>query len=73
LRGLRLDQALKQLESQIDRALLSGLSEFSIVHGKGEGILQKGVHEFLKKSKHVKDYFFSAPQQGGFGRTVVRL
>jgi len=73
LRGLRLDQALKQLESQIDRALLSGLSEFSIVHGKGEGILQKGIHEFLKKSKHVKDYFFSTPQQGGFGRTVVRL
>ncbi|UCF98620.1 MAG: endonuclease MutS2 [Spirochaetaceae bacterium] len=73
LRGLRLEDALKQVELQIDRALVSGMSEFSIVHGMGEGILQRGIHEYLKHSSHVKEYFFSTPEQGGFGRTVVRL
>ncbi len=73
LRGMRLEEALKQVEQQIDRALLSGMSEFSIVHGMGEGVLQRGIHEYLKSSSQFKDYFFSTPEQGGFGRTVVRL
>jgi DNA mismatch repair protein MutS2 len=73
LRGMRLEEALKEVEQQIDRALVSGMSEFSIVHGMGEGILQRGIHEYLKRNRHVKDYFFSTPEQGGFGRTVVRL
>jgi len=73
LRGMRLEEALKQVEQQIDRALVSGMGEFSIVHGMGEGILQRGIHEYLKRHANVKDYFFSTPEQGGFGRTVVRL
>jgi DNA mismatch repair protein MutS2 len=73
LRGMRLEEALKKVEQQIDRALISGMSEFSIVHGMGEGILQRGIHDYLKRSTHVKEYFFSTPEQGGFGRTVVRL
>jgi DNA mismatch repair protein MutS2 len=73
LRGLRLEEALGQVEQQIDRALVSGMGEFSIVHGMGEGILQRGIHDYLKRNPHVKDYFFSTPEQGGFGRTVVRL
>jgi DNA mismatch repair protein MutS2 len=73
VRGMRLEEALARLEQQIDRALVSGLTEFSIVHGLGEGVLQRGIHDFLKNSPQVKDYHFSAPEQGGFGRTVVRL
>ena len=73
LRGMRLEPALKQVEQQIDRALLSGMSEFSIVHGTGEGILQRGIHDLLKISPHVREYHFSTPEQGGFGRTVVHL
>ena len=73
LRGMRLEEALRQVDQQIDRALVSGMSEFSIVHGMGEGILQRGIHDYLKTNRHVKDYFFSTPEQGGFGRTVVRL
>jgi DNA mismatch repair protein MutS2 len=73
LRGTRLEEALKRVEQQIDRAVLSGMSEFSIVHGMGEGVLQRGIHEYLRSSSQVKDYFFSTPEQGGFGRTVVRL
>jgi DNA mismatch repair protein MutS2 len=73
LRGMRLNEALETLQKQIDAAVLAGLYEFSVVHGKGEGILQRGVHEFLKGQKQVADYYFSRPELGGFGRTEVVL
>jgi DNA mismatch repair protein MutS2 len=73
LRGMRLEEALEALQKQIDAAVLAGLGEFSVVHGKGEGVLQKGVHEYLGKQKPVADYYFSRPELGGFGRTEVIL
>jgi DNA mismatch repair protein MutS2 len=71
--GLRLGEALSALERQMDAALLGGLSEFAVVHGKGDGVLQKAVHDFLKKHPSVADYYFSRPELGGFGRTEVIL
>jgi DNA mismatch repair protein MutS2 len=73
LRGMRLEEALEALQRQIDAAVLSGLGEFSVIHGKGDGILQKGVHEYLAKQGQVADYYFSRPELGGFGRTEVIL
>ena len=71
--GMRLEEALETLQRQIDAALLAGLHEFSVVHGKGNGVLQKGVHDFLAGQRHVADYYFSRPELGGFGRTEVIL
>jgi DNA mismatch repair protein MutS2 len=73
LRGMRLEEALHSLSRQIDAALLSGLREFSVIHGKGDGILSQGVHEFLRKAPQVADYYYSRPELGGFGRTEVIL
>lgn len=73
LRGMRLEEALEALGRQVDAAALSGLFEFSVVHGKGDGILQKGVHDYLKRQSCVADYYFSRPEEGGFGKTVVVL
>jgi DNA mismatch repair protein MutS2 len=73
LRGMRLEAALEALQQQVDAAVLSGLHEFSVVHGKGDGILQKGVHDYLCREKSVADYYFSRPEMGGFGRTEVIL
>jgi len=73
IRGMRLDEALETLRRQLDTATLHGMGEFSVVHGKGDGILQKGVHEWLKHEPAVADYYFSRPELGGFGRTEVIL
>jgi DNA mismatch repair protein MutS2 len=73
LRGRRLGEALELLRQQIDSALLAGLKSFSVIHGKGDGILQRGVHDYLKKDPAVADYYFSRPELGGFGRTEVVL
>ena len=73
LRGMRLEEALEALRRQIDAAVLAGLREFSVVHGKGDGILQKGVQDYLRGDPAVADYYFSRPEHGGFGRTEVVL
>ena len=73
VRGMRLEEALRAVEQQVDRALLSGLAEFAIIHGMGEGILQEGIHRYLRQRSEVGDYFFSRPEAGGFGKTIVLL
>jgi DNA mismatch repair protein MutS2 len=73
LRGMRFSDAMEALGKQLDAAVLGGLRQFAVIHGKGEGILQKGVHDFLKNDTRVADFFFSRPEAGGFGRTEVIL
>lgn len=73
LRGLRVEEAVRRLDRQIERALLEGLSEFQVIHGLGEGKLQRAVHDFLRGHPHVRQYFFARPEEGGFGKTIVRL
>jgi DNA mismatch repair protein MutS2 len=73
LRGRRFEEAMSMLEHQLDLAAMAGLSEFGVIHGKGDGILMKGVHEYLKGYRGVVEYFFALPEQGGAGKTIVRM
>ena len=73
LRGMRLNEAMEALDRQIEAVIIGGLHGFAVIHGKGDGILSKGVHDFLKKDPRVADYYFSRPEVGGFGRTEVVL
>jgi DNA mismatch repair protein MutS2 len=71
--GLRVEEAMRRVEKQLDSALIHGLREFSIVHGKGEGKLRTAVHAYLRGLAAVSDFRFSAPEEGGFGKTIVTL
>jgi DNA mismatch repair protein MutS2 len=71
--GMRLEEALDSLRRQTEASMLCGLKTFAVIHGKGEGILQRGVHDWLKNDPFVADYYFSHPDLGGFGRTEVVL
>ena len=73
IRGMRVYEAETALERQIDAALLSGVKEFSIIHGLGEGVLMKAVHDFLAACPAVRNFNFSDPELGGFGKTHVKL
>ncbi len=73
LRGYRLAAAVDAVEKQVDAASLQGLSMFQILHGTGEGVLGKGVHEYLRNHPAVADYHFARPEEGGYGKTIVRL
>ena len=73
LRGFRLGEALTAVERQVDAASLQGLTLFSIIHGTGEGVLGKGIQEFLRSNPAVQEYHFARPEEGGYGKTIVRL
>jgi len=73
IRGMRFEEAMEKVQRQVEGAVLSGLKNFAIIHGKGHGILQKGVHDYLKSNPAVADYYFARPELGGFGRTEVVL
>ncbi|MBT3271779.1 MAG: endonuclease MutS2, partial [Spirochaetales bacterium] len=73
LRGCRLQEALDQLERQIDRALMGNMIGFEVIHGHGEGVLKRGIQDRLRSHPAVKDFSFAAPEAGGFGKTVVHL
>jgi DNA mismatch repair protein MutS2 len=73
IRGMRGNEAMKEVQQYIDNALAAGRSEVQIIHGKGEGILKQLVHEYLAERKEVKGYELAPLQQGGAGCTVVRF
>jgi len=73
IRGMRFEDAMEAVRKQLDAAVIFGMKHFAIIHGKGEGILRQGVHDYLRKHPAVADFHFSRPEMGGFGRTEVVL
>lgn len=73
IRGMRGNEAMKEVQHYLDNAIAAGKDEVQIIHGKGEGILKKLVHEYLDKRKEVKSYEIAPIQQGGAGCTIVKF
>ena len=61
------------MDKYLDDALLAHLSTVRVVHGKGTGALRKGIHEFLRRQKHVKSYRLGEFGEGDAGVTIVEL
>ena len=73
IRGERLDSALDIVTRFIDDALMVGLSEVKILHGKGNGVLREEIRKYLKTMPGVNSLRDEALQLGGAGVTVVTL
>ncbi len=73
LLGKTVDEAVSELDKYLDDAILSHLSTVRVVHGKGTGALRKGIHEFLRRQKHVKSYRLGEFGEGDAGVTIVEL
>ena len=73
LLGMRGEEAIKALEHQIDLAALNNFPHFSVIHGKGDGILQQLVKDYLSHSPMVKEFSFAPAEDGGAGKTYVTL
>ena len=73
LLGKTVDEAVAELDKYLDDALLSHLNSVRVVHGKGTGALRKGIHEYLRRQKHVKSYRLAEFGEGDAGFTIVEL
>lgn len=73
LRGMTVEEGIMELDRFIDHALRMGLSEFTVIHGKGTGVLRTAVREYLKKSKFVKSHRLGTFGEGEDGVSIVTL
>lgn len=73
LRGMTVDEGLLELDRYIDHALRMGIGEFTVIHGKGTGVLRSAVREYLKKSTFVKSHRLGTFGEGEDGVSIVTL
>lgn len=73
LLGMRYEEAVKALEKQLDLCAIHNFKSFSVIHGKGSGILQQAVRDILSHYPGIKEFHFAMPEEGGTGKTYVTL
>ncbi len=73
VRGCSVEEALSCVDAQLNRAIISRIKCFSIIHGKGMHTLMRAIHEEMKKHPYVKEIKQAAPSDGGSGKTYVHL
>lgn len=73
VRGQRVDEAINNISKYLDDAMLSGLKEVTIIHGKGTGALRKSINDFLENNRYIKSKRVGNDKEGGFGVTVCKL
>lgn len=73
VRGMALDEAIMTVDQYLDQAILAGMGEVSIIHGKGTGVLRSGIQQHLKHHMHVASCRLGVYGEGESGVTIVTL
>jgi DNA mismatch repair protein MutS2 len=73
VRGQSLDEARANVAKYIDDACLAKVPEVTIIHGKGQGVLSKGLRAGFKKDKRIAEFAPGSLYEGGDGVTVIKF
>ncbi len=73
VRGMRVVEAIEQVQDFVDEAIMLGFSELRILHGKGTGALKEEIRNYLRTTGYVKSAKDEREENGGAGITVVKL
>lgn len=73
IRGMDSEEGIYNVDKYLDDAVLSGLNEVTIIHGKGTGVLRNSINDMLRKHPHVKNYRLGNYGEGGTGVTIVEI
>jgi DNA mismatch repair protein MutS2 len=71
--GKRREEAITAAEKYLDDAALAGLKEVRLIHGKGAGILRRGIEEMLRDHPMVEEFHLASFHEGGAGATIVKM
>ncbi|BDE06048.1 endonuclease MutS2 [Vulcanimicrobium alpinum] len=73
VRGKRFVEAEPLVERWIDDAIMLGHSPLRLIHGKGTGLLGRGLQQYLKAHPFVQNVRYGNADEGGGGVTVFEL
>ena len=73
IRGMNVEEGIMETDRFIDTSMRLGVGEITIIHGKGTGILRKGIHDYLRHHPSVKNFRVGAFGEGDNGVTIVAL
>lgn len=73
LLGMSLDEALLELDNFISSAIIQNVEEIKIIHGKGQGILRKGIQAFLKTHPNIAEFRDGKYGEGETGVTFAKI
>lgn len=73
VRGMTVDEAILELDKYVDDAIIMGIQELSIIHGKGTGALRAGVSDYLRRNGRVEEYRLGRYGEGETGVTIITL
>lgn len=73
VRGMTAEEALMEVDRAIDAAVLSGVGQLTVIHGKGTGVLRSAVQTHLKNYPQVKSYRLGTFGEGESGVTIVEM
>ena len=61
------------MDKYIDDAVIAGLHEVTLIHGKGTGTLRKAIAGLLRKHGQVESFRSGKYGEGETGVTIVKL
>lgn len=73
VRGKRADETETLIQRYIDEAIMLHVSEVSILHGKGNGVLRSIIRNYLGSIPEVQQFSDASLETGGSGITLVTL
>ncbi len=73
VRGKRYIEAEPIVDQWVDEAALAGNSPLRLIHGKGTGMLGRGLQEFLRSHPSVKTVRYGNEDEGSGGVTIIEL
>ena len=71
--GMNVEESIFLVDKFLDNASIAKLEFVQIVHGKGSGLLGKGIQNYLKNHPHVKSYRYGTFGEGEMGVTIVEI
>jgi len=73
LRGMTVEEATETIDKFLDDAVLAGVGQVYIIHGKGTGVLRRHLSAYLKAHPTVESIRIGDWDEGGHGVTIARL